>query len=170
MAGDGYAVEAYAFEVSDALLTFRDTPGVPLPMRADLDQLSWEVAAFGANAATGWLEPKEWVSLSSKITRVTQGESPTEGPRYQSEFPPEVIEAVGVIDGALDAGDVEAAGDAMWTLNGAFWSWLDVAPPQVSQNAYEVAEQIDVLAYSMDSLSLQSIRSQWGEIRERLRI
>ena len=95
LAGDGYAVEAYAFEVSDALLTFRDTPGVPLPMRADLDQLSWEVAAFGANAATGWLEPKEWVSLSSKITRVTQGESPTEGPRYQSEFPPEVIVKTG---------------------------------------------------------------------------
>lgn len=165
---DPYGIEFYAFEVSESLLVFRDTPGVPIPMRADLDRLAYEVASFGARG--GAADSKEWIDLHSRIGRVTSGLAPTEGPRYQSEFPPAVVEAVETIDESLSVGDVATAHDVLWTLTGAFWQWLDNAPPQVVQNAYEVAEQLDSLAYSADVLSAEELRTQWESIRSRLRI
>ena len=139
-------------------------------MRADLDALSAEVASFGVRASTSGIEARTWIDLHSRIGRVTQGESPTEGPRYQSTFPPEVVAAVAALDGAVADGNPTRANEALQDLNGAFWSWVEKAPPQLVQNAYDVAEQIDVLAYSASAMTADEIAQHWAPSRSRLRL
>lgn len=143
---------------------------LPIMMKADLNSLFREVAAFGAVNDAPMLKSvpvEQWNDLRARLDRVLQGKNPTEGPRYHLDLPEPVRSGMSAVDSALAAGDVDAARTAMARLEGPLSEWMGKLPGMRAAAINQVIER-DLAVMGMPTSkppSLSALKAQWAEMR-----
>lgn len=143
---------------------------LPIMMKADLNSLFREVAAFGVVNEAPVLKSvpvEQWKDLRARLDRVLQGKNPTEGPRYHLDLPEPVRNGMSAVDSALAAGDVEAAQTNMSRLAGPLSEWMGKLPGMRAVAINQLVER-DLATMGLRTSkppSLDALKAQWAAMR-----